>query len=318
VPPTTTTTTVPPTTTTTTVPPTTTTTTVPPTTTTTTVPPTTTTTTVPPTTTTTTTVPSANAVSFLAFGDFGVRNSNQQRVADRMTSYTTGKDLDAWVTTGDNVYSTGDPSLFQASLRDPYPALLGRVNMDGVLGNHDVDTSRAWAQQQLDFLQLPGFTYEKIVVDGPVSVQFLFLDSNGTTTISGQDTWLDTKLSEGNPTYRVVVFHHPPSNCGTGHSANSAVYSNWVPLMNGRADLVLSGHEHSYQRFSTPSGTPYVITGGGGQSTYALNAACTSSNGATLVKAQAVRHFMYVSATTSAMRVNVVDENGGLIETFTL
>ena len=35
-------------------------------------------------------------------------------------------------------------------------------------------------------------------------------------------------------------------------------------------DLVLSGHDHNYQRFAPRHGVTYVVHGGGGQELYAL------------------------------------------------
>jgi predicted MPP superfamily phosphohydrolase len=35
-------------------------------------------------------------------------------------------------------------------------------------------------------------------------------------------------------------------------------------------DLVLSGHDHNYQRFAASHGVTYVVHGGGGQEVYSL------------------------------------------------
>jgi Icc-related predicted phosphoesterase len=60
----------------------------------------------------------------------------------------------------------------------------------------------------------------------------------------------------------IVVFHHPPYSCGSyGH--DESIQENWVTRFDDDVFLVLSGHEHNYQRFED-SGTTYVVTGGGG------------------------------------------------------
>jgi hypothetical protein len=56
--------------------------------------------------------------------------------------------------------------------------------------------------------------------------------------------------------------------CGY-HSGDDRVASQWVPLFERYGvQLVLSGHEHSYQRFLARRGVTYVVHGGGGAIPY--------------------------------------------------
>src|SRR5262249_41006487 len=92
--------------------------------------------------------------------------------------------------------------------------------------------------------------------------------------------WLDNDLRSTRQFWRIVYFHYPPY--ATGQNVNDT-QSFWVrqyvvPILekNG-VQLVLSGHEHSYQR-SVPIrkssivdaaiGTSYFTSGGGGAILY--------------------------------------------------
>ena len=247
-------------------------------------------------------------VAFLATGDAGTRDANQQRVADRMTAYAAGRTVDALVEAGDNVLPDGSPALFDAALAVPYASIRARAPQWVALGNHDVQAGHGDAQ--LAYLGLPGRYYEKVLSRGGVSVQLLFLDSN--VVDATQTEWLDGRLRSGSPTYRVVVFHHTAFNCGTVHPADPDTYRSWRPVIEAAgADLVVSGHEHNYQRFSE-AGTTFLVAGGGGQPVYPVGTGCS----APAVTTAAVRHFLYVRATGDALTVTAVDEDGNVIDQF--
>ena len=247
-------------------------------------------------------------VAFLATSDAGTRDAVQQRVAAAMTSYASGRTVDALVEAGDNVLPDGSPSLFDAALVAPYAAIRARAPQWVALGNHDVQAG--YGDAELAFLGLPGRHYEKVLDRDGVSVQLLFLDSNAVD--DEQTTWLDERLHAGAPTYRVVVFHHTAFNCGTVHPADPDTYLRWRPVIEAAgADLVISGHEHNYQRFHEAQ-TTFLVAGGGGQPTYPIGTDCN----APVLATAAVHHFLYVQATASALRVTALSDTGTTIDQF--
>jgi hypothetical protein len=71
-------------------------------------------------------------------------------------------------------------------------------------------------------------------------------------------------------TWRIVIFHHPPFTCTTGHSDDVTVQHQLVPLFElYGVDLVFSGHSHAYERY-LHHGIFYIVTGGGGGPLYPL------------------------------------------------
>ena len=75
--------------------------------------------------------------------------------------------------------------------------------------------------------------------------------------------WLEETLAASDGLV-IVAFHHPPFACGF-HGSTGSVIETWVPLFEQYGvDLVLNGHEHSYERFGI-AGVTYIVTGGAGQ-----------------------------------------------------
>jgi hypothetical protein len=57
--------------------------------------------------------------------------------------------------------------------------------------------------------------------------------------------------------------HHPAYSAGY-HGSNKDVQETWVPIFERYdVDLVLSGHDHDYQRTEPIQGVTYIVSGGG-------------------------------------------------------
>ncbi len=256
---------------------------------------------------TTTAPPQAPDSGFVAFGDFG-GGPAQGAVAGRMTSWASTHRVDALVTTGDNVYEIGDPSLFDDYLDVPYATLRASRPLWVTLGNHDV--AAGYGDEQLRYLGLPDLPYAKTLPD----VQLLFLDANRPDV--AQRDWLDARLSAPGPPLRVVVFHQPAYSCGP-HGSTPGVDQQWVPLFEQhRVALVLTGHDHLYERFTSARGVTYVVTGGGGRGLYLPRAQCT---GVPTKNAEAVRHhFTAVEVRGTRLTLRAVADDGTVLDTATI
>ncbi|MEO3861404.1 metallophosphoesterase [Acrocarpospora sp. B8E8] len=224
-------------------------------------------------------------IGFLAIGDFGTGGKAQRRVAAAMKRWASRHRVDAIITTGDNVYPDGRPDKFPAVLTKPYKGL--KAPLWAALGNHDVQAGHA--AQQLKTLGLPTPPFAKRLP----GVEFLFLDAN--RDHAEQAGWLDRQLSAAGPRLRVVVFHQPAWSCSL-HSSTPTVDRHWVPILERhRVALVLNGHDHNYQRFISPNGVNYIVTGGGGAGLYPIKYGCPG-----LPKRAAARkrhHFVAVQVT---------------------
>jgi hypothetical protein len=94
--------------------------------------------------------------------------------------------------------------------------------------------------------------------------------------------WLERDLA-AHPNDRypctLAFWHHPLFSFSTGSGASAAVRPLWELLYGARAEMVLNGHSHNYQRWDplSPDGTPdpsrgirQFVVGTGGSRLYAL------------------------------------------------
>lgn len=132
-------------------------------------------------------------------------------------------------------------------------------------GNHD------WFNRRPNFyLHDRAKTYFAMTVAG---ARLIVLDSEREN--AGQTAWLESELSSPaaiKATFRIIAVHVPPyiefwdPRAWSQGDSSWPLYvrKHWVPLFRKyNVDLVLSGHQHNYQR-GFRDGIHYIISGGGG------------------------------------------------------
>jgi len=247
-------------------------------------------------------------VAFLAAGDYGVGGSRELALGMRMKSYEARNAANMLFFFGDND-STESPPRFRANWSRSFGwARRGGLRVAGVLGNHDyvVNTGR----YQFKLLGMPGPYYTRRLGDA----QLFLLDSNDVT--DRQTAWLERELSESSSTWKIVVLHHPPYTCGE-HSGDLKVQQRWAPLFEDYGvQLVLSGHDHNYQRFHAPSGLRYVVHGGGAARLYRLSG-CPPMY-PPRVRTRREHGFLSVSIGPDDLEVRTVDLRGRVTDRFRL
>jgi len=243
---------------------------------------------------------------FLAIGDFGTADSAQRDVARAMTDWTAapGHRMDALVTTGDNVYPNGAPARYRGALDEPYAGLRRSAPLWATMGNHDVVAGHGTAE--LRHLALPALPYVKRLP----GAELLFLDANHVD--GAQARWLKTRLAAPGPPFRVVVFHQPAWSCSR-HGSTAAVDRLWVPIFERyRVALVLNGHDHNYQRYTSRRDVTYIVTGGGGAALYPVRDDCRGLP--TRDAAVSRHHFASVQITGRTMTVTAVAATGAVLD----
>lgn len=188
-------------------------------------------------------------------GDVGTGDTNEYQTAAAMDAAEEERAFDALLLLGDNVYPSGDPDALHERVFDPFADVLdGSTEVLAVLGNHDVRNENGPAQAAA--LEMPGPWYS-VEFDNTLVV---FLDSNQPGALE-QRQWLESTLAESTATWRIVALHHPAFSAGW-HGSDRGVQANFVPLFEAYdVDLVLSGHDHDYQRSKEINGVTYVVTG---------------------------------------------------------
>jgi hypothetical protein len=252
--------------------------------------------------------PAPTNVSFLAVGDFGVGGRTEASLGLRMERHATLNAADLLVLLGDNDY-TRSPTRFRTNWRRSFGwARESGLSVAGVLGNHDVEV--AGGRYELAPLGMPRRYYTRRLGD----VELFLLDSNSVS--AAQTAWLRARLSSSTAAWKIAVFHHPPYSCG-GHGGDSRVKARWVPLFERYGvQLVLTGHDHNYQRFATRNGVTYVVHGGGGASLYRLRR-CSSAY-PRRVRALYEHGFVEVTVADDQLELRAVDLRGRVRDRLTL
>lgn len=244
------------------------------------------------------------AFSFAVIGDFGTGGEAQKAVAQRMCKWRKNHPFDVVITTGDNVYPDGDPSLFRSEFVRPYRCLRRHgVQFHASLGNHDAMTDGGDKEVANAKFGMEGHDY----VYRRGGVRFVIADSNDLDR-----TWLRKALSASDgDRWTIPVFHFPVYSPGTGHGSTPG-YRPSLPRMFRRkgVDLVLTGHDHIYAVTKKLRGIRYVVTGGGGAELYGCGHKSFTD------KCKAANHFLYVTAGSERIDVTAVPASGRPIDEF--
>ena len=200
-----------------------------------------------------------------ALGDSGTANSNAAAVRNAYYAFTGGTHTDLWLMLGDNAYSDGTDSEYQAAVFNMYPEMLRKSVLWPTLGNHDGHTadSATLTGPYYDIFTLPRNAEAGGIASGTEAyysfdygnIHFICLDSydSDRSPSGAMLTWLQNDLAVTAQDWVVAFWHHPPYSKGSHDSDSSGTLSdmreNALPILEqGGVDLVLSGHSHSYER----------------------------------------------------------------------
>jgi hypothetical protein len=94
--------------------------------------------------------------------------------------------------------------------------------------------------------------WHAVVLNSEIVVSVRFSDAQR----KAQEDWLRADLRAHPARCTVAYWHHPRFSSGM-HGTDARLEPVWQILYDGGADLVLSGHDHNYERFlpQTPQGT---------------------------------------------------------------
>jgi calcineurin-like phosphoesterase family protein len=196
---------------------------------------------------------------FIAFGDSGTGSAEQYQLSHQMEAARQITEFHTALMLGDNLYPRGNTSQAESRFEQPYADLLkAKVKFYPVLGNHDLRTFDG--RGEINYFKMPGRWYS--VEQEPA--EFFMLDSNRTQLTEKQLTWLASALSSSAVRWKVVATHHPIYSSGKHGTAWWLKVRLEPLLIKHKVNLVLSGHDHDYERFKPQRGIYYFVSGGGG------------------------------------------------------
>jgi calcineurin-like phosphoesterase family protein len=155
-------------------------------------------------------------------------------------------------TAGDNAYDSGTAGEFE----DCYGPTWGRhkERTRPAPGNHDYGTpgaagykgyfgaaatnedGRTWYSYELG-------TWHIIVLDSDCEAV------GGCEATSEQGRWLAADLAASTASCTLAIWHHPRFSSGE-HGNDERVGPFWRALYDARADVIINGHDHDYERFA--------------------------------------------------------------------
>lgn len=259
----------------------------------------------------------SDRISFAVIGDFGLAGQPLLDVSNLIKSWTP----DFIVTVGDNNYPDGAASTIDDNIGQyfheyiyeysgKYGAGSPTMRFYPSLGNHD------WsANGTVPYLEYFGrrnvWNYYDFI-KGPV--HFFMLDSDreepdGITPDSQQGIWLRKGLAASTSVYNVVVLHHAPYSSGWHGSSE---YMRW-PFKEWGADVVLAGHDHTYERLLV-DGLPYFVNGIGGGEIYRFENILPQSQSRFNGDYGAMR----VEASSLYMRFRMFTRSGTLVDEYVI
>ncbi len=206
------------------------------------------------------------SVRFAVIGDSGRGDQAQHEVARQMVAWRAKFPFDFVVMLGDNIYPPNTPHDYVTKFEEPYRALLDAgVTFHAAIGNHDPPDEIFYGKFNMEGRRYYTFRRNERRPGGLVGagVRFFVLDSRGLDP--DQLAWLESELAKSETNWKICYFHHPIYTDGRYASAARVLRLALEPiLVKGDVDVVLSGHEHLYERIEPQHGISYFISGGAG------------------------------------------------------
>jgi predicted MPP superfamily phosphohydrolase len=198
------------------------------------------------------------SLKFAVLGDFGTGQRTQLELATQMAALHDRFKYDLVVLVGDNLYGSERPQDFKLKFEDPYKPLLDAgVTFRAALGNHDAREQRYYKLFNMD-----GKLY--YTFSPKADVRFFILES--TYPEPEQIQWVEKELQASSSDWKIAVFHHPLYSSGERHGSDLRLREVLEPLfVKYNVSVVLTGHDHFYERVKPQKGITYFVVGSGGQ-----------------------------------------------------
>jgi acid phosphatase type 7 len=216
----------------------------------------------------------AASVVLVGAGDISTCDNSNDEATAKLLDNISGTVF----TAGDNAYPGGTYTQFTNCYHPTWGRHKSRTKP--VPGNHEYNTSGAAGYFKY-FSNTPSY-YAYNLGDWRIYALNSEIDVSSTGT---QVKWLKNDLA-ANPKRCVLAYWHKPRwSSGSHYGSNSRYQTLWKTLYDAGAEVVISGHEHNYERFkemnasgtaSSPGLREFVV-GTGGASHYGFGSILSTS-----------------------------------------
>jgi len=243
-----------------------------------------------------------DSVKFAAIGDNGTGDRPQYEIAQQMTNAHGTFPFDLVIMLGDNMYGGQRPGDFVKKFEQPYAALLSAgVKFQASLGNHDRPENVSYKPFNMNGQRY--YTYANR------NVRFFALDS--TQLDSKQLAWIDTSLRDAREDWKICYFHHPLYSNARRHGSSVDLRVLLEPIfIKYGVNVVITGHDHVYERLTPQKGIYYFVSGSAGQ----LRKGNIRQSDATAAFFDQDQSFMLVEIAGSDFHFQVISRTGKTVD----
>jgi 3',5'-cyclic AMP phosphodiesterase CpdA len=246
-----------------------------------------------------------DSIRFAVIGDSGTGGAEQYRVAQRLAAMRGVFPFDFVLMLGDNLYGAGTSLDYVEKFEKPYqPLLAANVKFYASLGNHDNTNERFYKPFNMN-----GDRYYTFKPTPSASVRFYALDSNYMDR--AQLAWVERELANSGSDWKIAFFHHPIYSSGGFHGSDLRLREQLEPLfVKHSVDVVLSGHDHFYERTKPQQGVTYFVSGG------AAKLRRGDARGAAFTEKEFDQgyHFMLIEIVDDTMHFQVISDLGQTVD----
>ncbi|PYK98337.1 MAG: hypothetical protein DME19_12910 [Verrucomicrobia bacterium] len=274
------------------------------------------------------TLKTSGPINFVVFGDSGVDSPGQYQIAKVIRD--AAPDLVLHV--GDIIYPSFDVRRADLKCLSVYQPHMKSAPYFFVFGNHDLYSGDA---PFLETFYLPtnsvtGTEHFYSFDHGDVHFCALFVPMRVQDALfpnyylgdgTAQYRWLTNDLATTAKPWKILFFHIPLNTSGAHRfDSSDGVYDRLelqrllLPIARRYGvQLVLSGHDHAFERFAPMNGVHAVVTGGGGAGRYSL-----VERDAANAQYWNVLHCTKITVNADTLRLEALDTNGAVFDAMTI
>ena len=278
------------------------------------------------------TLKASGPITFAALGDTGDAGSAQRQIAAVMASFSP----DLVIHHGDVIYggftdATVDTRVFNiyTQMRNtPFFFSAGNHDLNCCGGPPDVTLTNFQNAFYLPTNSVDGtelfYSFDHgdahfVALFNPWFTSYVF--TNGTA----QFQWLTNDLANSNKKWKFLYFHNPIAHSGFPHSLadrdlNGVLdQTQLMHLLQPVADqygvqLILAGHDHTFEKFAPTNGLHHVVSGGGGYSgLYNMGTRHIAT-----AQHRPIHHCLKVTIDGDVLRADVLSTAGAYVDGFVI
>lgn len=204
----------------------------------------------------------ARSVRVWVLGDSGSGDERAEKVRDAYYRFNKGPAADLILSLGDAAYPDGTDAEYQEAFFEMYPDTLATTPVFPTPGNHDFNTDMGAPYFDIFSLPIDGKTggvasgTESYYSFNFANIHFVSLDTRLSDRLPGSEIyrWLIADLEANQQDWTIVFSHYPLYSKGRHNSDDigsimAEFREYYTPIFETYGvDLVLSGHNHSYER----------------------------------------------------------------------